>query len=180
MNSKTFKLSAVLFMCFFVVMLLSCEGGSKGTRTDSSKGSIRLSVLFAHAEGASDTEYRDEWPCDTTTVFICLFEEVQGLLECIEEDVEEITLDMPIDDPPDTIFAYFGDLPAGNYHIGIFCKNPTEESNLKKEIITWYHRGIDSTGFVKEQENAEIIEVTKGNLDVTLRDIKITNYIGTP
>lgn len=129
MNSKTFQLSAVLFMCFFVVMLLSCGGGSKGTRTDSSKGSIRLSILFALDEGASDTEYRDEWPCDTTTVFICLFEEVQGLLECIEEDVEEIILDMPIDDPPDTISAYFGDLPPGNsilvFFVRILQKNST-------------------------------------------------------
>jgi hypothetical protein len=180
MNSKTFKLSAILFMCFFVVMLLSCEGGSKGTPTDSSKGSIGLNILFAHAGGASDTESRDEWPCDTTTVFICLFEEVQGLLECIEEDLEEITLDMPIDDPPDTIFAYFGDLPPGNYSVGIFCKHPTTGANLEKELITWYHGGIDSTGFELGRKNAEIIKIAKGNLNVTLKDVKITNYMGTP
>ena len=164
MKAGTLKYLTILFICTFFLMGFRCKGSINGHL-----------ILIPPGEESTDAS-QDSWPCDTTdnpVMIICLFEETEGLIECIEENFDDIPEEFLTDEVPDTITIYFGELESGNYYLGIFCKNPGTEFDNYNSVGTWYHPEIDSVGLIKKKEDSQGISVTNSQRNIELVAIKI-------
>ena len=159
MISNLFKYFLPLMLFVSLIVILTC---------DEQLGEISGNCILEQTAGAVASEAdADEWPCDTCAIEICLYDEEGVLIKCVEAD------EFNVDDPPDTIFIEYKEVPPGDYILAIFARNLEAGSSTGRELITWYPAASDSTGFVKDQENAEVIKISRGNLLVQLRDIRI-------
>jgi len=164
MKSRKLMYLTILIICVFLLMGLGL------------KGSISGYLLLIPPGGESTYTSQDSWPCDTTSnpvMSICLFEETEGLIDCIEEDFDDIPEEVLTNQVPDTITIYFSDLPPGNYYLGVYCKELGAELADYGNIVTWYHPQLDSLGIIQKKEDSQEISITKSHPNVELGAIII-------
>jgi hypothetical protein len=156
MHVKIVKLLPILIFCTLLMFLLSC------VKVLDITGSMSGRIVLQPSEDPDEVKHVDTWPGDTTSIAVCLLD-ASGAIIFNDEGEDKCCYEKPDTagseaQAAEIIPFNFQELPWGEYHLGIYFQHGDSGPEVEKELITYYHPELETTGPITDfAESAPII-----------------------